>query len=909
MSRVWLVPFALLLSTTVACGDDSTPADGGSSSTGDDTTGGPDSNTDPTLDATTPDDTSTLDESSSSGPTSLDTSTGTDTTSSGTDATADSSTGSTTSGDSSSTTDTSGDTNESSSTGEDNPGDTDGNADVVECGALVAPAVGTCEVTTVGTSGVILRGNVLAPGETLHGGSVLVTAAGTIACVACDCSGEPAAADASVITCADAVISPGLINPHDHITYANNVPIGQGVDRYEHRHDWRTGDNGHEELPYNSGASTAVVQAAELRFVMGGATSIAGAGGRPGLLRNLDTSAADLEGLAIQSADSDTFPLDDANGWTNEMGCDYGSDPTTANDIDGLDGYLPHIAEGINLAANNEFTCTSMGATDLIEPQTAVIHAVGIVPDDAAEMATEMTKVVWSPRSNVVLYGNTAPVTMLDNMGVSISLGTDWIPSGSMNLQREMRCAAELNTAYFGAHFSDEELWRMVTMNAAFATGAHGAIGMLKPGYVADIAVFANSGSVDHGAVVDAELEDVVLVLRGGEVLYGDADLVASEAFAGGACEAVDVCGVQKRACVAQDLPDPATLASITAAVSVYYPLFFCDEPTDEPSCVPFRPEYTEGITDDDADGDGIDDAADNCPTVFNPVRWLEDEQGDADSDGAGDACDTCPLDNTDACAFVDANDFDDDGWSNGVDNCPLVANNSQADADGDDHGDACDGCSLPNPGAAVCPLSIEAIRDPAHPDHPPEGTAVAITDAYVTAVRSGGSSQGFYVQTDTLMPFTGIFVFTGSAAPNVEVGNLVSVTGIVDEYFDLTEIAADSWVVDDAGNVLPFEPIVFDDPAELAVAATGEPWESMLVTIGPVSITVQNSDGGSDYDEFTVTGGLRVDDLLFDALGNDCAVNTSFPTLIGIHGYSFGNYKLLPRSATDIEVADCQPY
>jgi cytosine/adenosine deaminase-related metal-dependent hydrolase len=795
-----------------------------------------------------------------------------------------------------------------SSTG-DNPGDTDGNADVVECGALVPPAVGTCEVTSVGTSGVILRGNVLTPGETLHGGSVLVTGDGIIACVACDCSGLPEAADASVVTCADAVISPGLINPHDHITYANNAPIGNGVDRYEHRHDWRTGDNGHEELDYNSGASQAVVQAAELRFLMGGATSIAGAGGQVGLVRNLDTSATQLEGLTIQVADSDTFPLDDGIGIQLEMGCNYGDNPTTANDISGLDAYLPHISEGINLAANNEFVCTSSGVTDLIEPQSSVIHGVGLLPEDAAEMATEMSRVVWSPRSNTVLYGNTAPVTMLDNMGVAIALGTDWIPSGSMNLQREMRCAAELNTAYFGAHFSDEELWRMVTMNAAFATGAHNAIGMLKPGYVADISVFANSGSVDHAAVVDAELEDVVLVLRGGQVLYGDADIVASGAFSGAACETLDVCGVSKRACVDQDLGGAATLASITAAVSVYYPLFFCDEPTDEPSCVPFRSEYPEGITDSDADGDGIDDGADNCASVFNPVRWLEDEQGDADADGVGDACDVCPLDNSDACALVSANDFDDDGWSNGVDNCPLVANGSQADDDGDDHGNACDGCSLPNPGAAVCPVSIEAIRDPAHPDHPPEGTAVAITDAYVTAVRAGGSSQGFYVQTDTLLPYTGLFVFTGTAAPNVVVGNRVSVTGVTDEYFDLTEIAADSWVVDDNGNVLPFEPIAFDDPSDLALAATAEPWESMLVSIGPVVITVQNSDGGSDFDEFTVTGGLRVDDLLFADLGNDCGVGTSFPTMVGIQGYSFNNYKLLPRDASDIEVADCQPF
>jgi subtilisin family serine protease len=71
-----------------------------------------------------------------------------------------------------------------------------------------------------------------------------------------------------------------------------------------------------------------------------------------------------------------------------------------------------------------------------------------------------------------------------------------------------------------------------------------------------------------------------------------------------------------------------------------------------------------------DTDGDGVADAADNCPGVSNAG------QADADGDGAGDACDP---------------DDDNDGAADGSDNCQFVSNPSQANADGDAQGDACD--------------------------------------------------------------------------------------------------------------------------------------------------------------------------------------------------------------------------
>ena len=78
-----------------------------------------------------------------------------------------------------------------------------------------------------------------------------------------------------------------------------------------------------------------------------------------------------------------------------------------------------------------------------------------------------------------------------------------------------------------------------------------------------------------------------------------------------------------------------------------------------------------------DTDGDGVDDADDNCVVDANG------DQSDRDGDGAGDTCDACPDDVDD--------DSDGDGVCGDVDNCPDDANADQVDADGDGLGDVCD--------------------------------------------------------------------------------------------------------------------------------------------------------------------------------------------------------------------------
>ncbi|HTL34547.1 MAG TPA: amidohydrolase family protein, partial [Kofleriaceae bacterium] len=361
----------------------------------------------------------------------------------------------------------------------------------------------TCTVTA-GSTAMLIKGNILTPQMVFRGGQVAVDETGTITCAGCDCAkgGE------TTIVCPRASVSPGFINTHEHITFQQAEPYTDTGERYEDRQQWRKALDGHTKIPATGGASGVKISWGELRYVMGGATSIVGSGGQAGLLRNLD-NATGQEGMSEPPVDFETFPLGDSSGTSRHTTsdpmatrCDYPSivDPST---LATYDSFEPHTAEGIDSYAREEFLCESSDSWDTTAPgvsknlllsKTAMIHAIGLNPSDYGAMAVAGAGLIWSPRSNVTLYGDTARVTTAARLGVEIALGTDWMPTGSMNMLRELHCADELNKDYFGHYFTDKDLWQMATLNAAAVTATDDKIGMLAPDHLADISIFAANG-------------------------------------------------------------------------------------------------------------------------------------------------------------------------------------------------------------------------------------------------------------------------------------------------------------------------------------------------------------------------------------------------------------------------------
>ncbi len=525
------------------------------------------------------------------------------------------------------------------------------------CAKLLPLPSGTCSVTAGGAV-TLLEGNVLTPSTIYIGGQVAIGQSGDITCVGCDC----AAGGETVIVCPNASLSPGLINPHDHLTYTQYAPTAPTSERYDDRQQWREGLDGHTLIDPAGGASADQIRWGELRQLMAGTTSIVGAGGEPGLLRNLDI-LADEGGLGLTAVDFDVFPLGDASGMRRTGDCDYGGTPKGVADLAAVDAYEPHTSEGVDATAHNEFLCESSATYDITPPgtsndlvigKTSMIHALGLLAADYGQMAAAGTGMVWSPRSNISLYGDTARVTSAASLGVNIALGTDWLTSGSMSLSRELACADSFDKTYLDGALSDHDLWAMVTANAAKVTKMDAHIGTIAKGYLGDIAVFAGNGKAPLRAVIEAGPQDVALVLRSGKALFGDDAVVNALA---GDCDALSVCGVGKRVCLQAEIGESySTLATNVGAAM--YPAFACGVPANEPTCTPSRPTsvsgstvYTGAITPADSDGDGIPDAVDDCPHVFNPVRPMDSgKQPDADGDGQGDACDPCPLDATNTC-------------------------------------------------------------------------------------------------------------------------------------------------------------------------------------------------------------------------------------------------------------------
>ena len=134
------------------------------------------------------------------------------------------------------------------------------------------------------------------------------------------------------------------------------------------------------------------------------------------------------------------------------------------------------------------------------------------------------------------------------------------------------------------------------------------------------------------------------------------------------------------------------------------------------------------------------------------------------------------------------------------------------------------------------------------------------------------------------------MYVYDNANAPAV--GDLIEVTGTIDEYYNLTElINVTNMTITSSGNPLPL-------PIELSTdEVSQEDYEGVLVK---VSGDCTNTDlGFGEWELDDGSGPCRIDDL-FHAFAPDQGV--SYLVTGPLH-YSFDYFKILPRDPNDIVI------
>jgi hypothetical protein len=291
-----------------------------------------------------------------------------------------------------------------------------------------------------------------------------------------------------------------------------------------------------------------------MKGIVAGTTSIVGSANPldkicyGSLARTIDQKSNDLADDKVQVATLTP------SGATADAVCQkFASDLT--------DAYLIHRGEGVDETSRAEFDKLGTLTTTpgcLYAPETTVVHGTAFGEAEFTIMANSGMSLVWSPRSNVFLYGagtdytKTTDVKTALALGINVALAPDWSLGGSPNLLSELKFADEVDKNRWNDELlSPELLVQMVTINAAKVLGLDSILGSLEVNKKADVTVILGDVTQPYDTIVGAQPSDVSLVIVNGVALYGDA-VLQSVGPQSPPCEALDICGTPKFACVAE---------------------------------------------------------------------------------------------------------------------------------------------------------------------------------------------------------------------------------------------------------------------------------------------------------------------------------------------------------------------
>lgn len=355
--------------------------------------------------------------------------------------------------------------------------------------------------------------------------------------------------DATIIR-VDGVVFPGLIDLHNHLTW-NVLPRWRLPSPVANRYEWQAMPeyaarlSGPEGALMAQGSGCDMERYAEVKALLGGATSVVG-GYRnecaKGLARNLDVfSGLYSDQINKEPVRYEIFPM--------EIGWEQAKVIRDSLGNGSLKAVIFHVGEGKDASAKREFRM--FNARGFLRAGVSIIHGVAFGESEFRQMAANGVGFIWSPKSNLELYGKTADIEAAKASKVTMALAPDWSPTGSSGMLDELRVAVGWNRDH-AAGLSDSEMVQMVTSNPARLGAAGDKIGAIAPGMMADFVVLPKVDGPALKSLLEARPGSVELVVVGGKALMGTAEYM--QKFADVKIDLVTACGYDKALNVRDDI-------------------------------------------------------------------------------------------------------------------------------------------------------------------------------------------------------------------------------------------------------------------------------------------------------------------------------------------------------------------
>ena len=364
----------------------------------------------------------------------------------------------------------------------------------------------------------------------------------------------PPGFDAAKTVTTGGTIFPGLIELHNHIAY-NVLPLWRVPGKFTDRNRWA-------DLPEKRRKVTApmavlagtpellppVARYVECKCLFGGTTTTQGFG-----LNNAGGAVRYYRGLVRNVEQSDDPALPNAGGSIPDVAKKHVD--AFFKTLKKSKCYFLHLSEGTDQKTRQHFLDLKLAAGWAITDALSGIHATALKAEDLQVLKDHGAAVVWSPLSNLLLYGETMEVKAARAKKLPIGLGSDWSVSGSKNLLGELKVARLVGTA-LGAGFSDADLVAMATSEAAAILRWQAVLGSLEAGKRADLLVIREDTKDPYASLIGAHEIDIQLVVINGVPRFGTATLMKKTGFAD--TEKVSIGSADRRLHLEQKTADPA---------------------------------------------------------------------------------------------------------------------------------------------------------------------------------------------------------------------------------------------------------------------------------------------------------------------------------------------------------------